>query len=120
MYTDARPKCLPGQILVTTLADMQQSTTGNVPASEAKLELAWVAHVGIKLAILEETFRLELSRVGVCRGVLRHCPATSVQRDPPSQISRGVPGVGHENGTNRYPVAIVFLIVGSSVRNDER
>ena len=49
---ESRAKCLPGQILVTTLADMRQSTTGHVPASKPKLELAWIAHIGIELAIL--------------------------------------------------------------------
>ena len=84
MYTDARPKCLPGQILSATGGPLRTCTDSNIcskmeysPSTETERELARVLYVRVGHAVAKETLGAEHLWVLVYCRIVEACPNSS-------------------------------------------
>ena len=84
MYTDARPKCLPGQILSATGEPVTRCTNNNIcckmdysPSTETEGELARVLYVRARDAVAKETLGAEHLWVLVYCRIVEACPNSS-------------------------------------------
>ena len=84
MNTDARPKCLPGQILSATGGPVRTCTDSNIcckmeysPSAETERELARILDVWVSHAVAKETLGAEHLWVLVHCRIMEACPTSS-------------------------------------------
>lgn len=71
--------CRPGQILQRVKkSSINISSACYSPSPKTKCNIGWIPDIGIELALIEESLRIELVRIGISFRVMQHCPIPAV------------------------------------------